>query len=159
MSPAVKPGPRTSVLSTLNWRFSPVAKMALPSDPRLDQIKEDAQTDKRRQADDLLTRTQSDQGQHATDADDGRSSEEAEVQRRARQRYASASKPPRRCATGDVECGNGQCREHNQLGEGSGERQSDGNCGIAQNCHVGSVAAGVELPEDARQQAIPRERK
>jgi uncharacterized membrane protein YphA (DoxX/SURF4 family) len=79
------------------------------SDPCLDQVKEDAQTDERRQADDLLTRTQSDQGQHATDADDGRSSEEAEVQRRAGQRYASASKHPRRCATGDVQCGDGQC--------------------------------------------------
>ena len=79
------------------------------SDPGLDQVKEDAQSDGRRQADDLLTRTHSDQGQHATDADDGRSSEEAEVQRRAGQRYASASEHPRRCATGDVQCGNGQC--------------------------------------------------
>src|SRR5580704_8656968 len=78
-------------------------------DPGLDQVKEDAQTDERRQADDLLTRTQSDQGQHATDADDGRSSEEAEVQRRARQRYTSARKHPRRCATGDVQCGDGKC--------------------------------------------------
>lgn len=79
------------------------------SDPGLDQVKEDAQTDERRQADDLLTRTQSDQGQHATDADDGRKSEEAEVHRRAGQRYASASKHPRRCVTGDVQCGDGQC--------------------------------------------------
>src|SRR6266404_8491616 len=72
------------------------------SDPGLDQVKEDAQSYERRQADDLLTRTQSDQGQHATDADGGRSSEEAEVQRRAGQLYASASKHPRRCAPGAV---------------------------------------------------------
>ena len=39
----------------------------------LEQVNENAQTDERRQAEDLLTRTQSDQGQHATDADAGRS--------------------------------------------------------------------------------------
>lgn len=78
------------------------------SDTGLDQVEEDARTDERRQADDLLTRTQSDQRQHAGDADHGRSSEEAEVQRRTGQSYAAASKHPRRCTSGDVQCGDGE---------------------------------------------------
>src|SRR4030088_2288926 len=87
------------------------------SAPGLDQVKEDAETDKCQQAEDLLTRTQSDQSQHATDADHGRSREEAEVQGPAGQRYASASTPPRSCTTSDVQCSNGQCGQHNQLGK------------------------------------------
>jgi len=41
------------------WRRPELVRLG-QSDPGLDQVKEDAQTDERRQADDLLTRTQSD---------------------------------------------------------------------------------------------------
>jgi len=95
----VEPKHRTSATALIafpksNRRTARGLVRAGQSDPGLDQVKKDTETDERRQVDDLLTRTQSDQSQHATDADDGGSPEEAEVQGCSGQRNASASNHP-----------------------------------------------------------------